>query len=310
MIVGTILLNMSGGIWSTLTEVLDEAIWERLDNIKSVAVVLAAMLAAFTVLRNSSDYIQGDSRFIWPVMRPVIILICVMEFPVICNLVEGLVNIFTRDIAEAASSDFSDLGKVMENAFADIHADALSKADEAEALSGEEKWGFLKKIKEGLSIAASSYFKTKQVSMMSLMAFIGRLIAELIFFVYEILAAVYLAVTKLFGPVVFAVSILEDQKGGISAWLSRYIQIALWIPVGYVLIFLLTACYEGICRLIIESGMMSGAFLLGLSMIIAVVAAIMAIPKIASWVVQSSGSANAQSGMERTLGNMLRKLIK
>ena len=76
------------------------------------------------------------------------------------------------------------------------------------------------------------------------------------------------------------------------------------------IIMFLTGYFRAICDLIISGGFMSGAFVIGLGLIIAVVAATMSIPKLASWTIQSSGSANAQSGMERSMMGILRKFIK
>ena len=114
------ILASTGGIWSTLQNVTGEIIGDKLGGFQSIAVVLAAMLAAFTVLKNSSDYIQGESRFLWPVMRPVVILVCVMHFPVMCGMLDGVINIFTREIAAESESSFSDLGKAIEGAFSSI----------------------------------------------------------------------------------------------------------------------------------------------------------------------------------------------
>lgn len=304
------ILASTGGIWSTLQNVTGEIIGDKLGGFQSIAVVLAAMLAAFTVLKNSSDYIQGESRFLWPVMRPVVILVCVMHFPVMCGMLDGVINIFTREIAAESESSFSDLGEAIEGAFSSIGEDTESQADEADGDAADGDWSFWNRLKTGFRIAAGSYFKTKQISTLTVLTFIGRALAEIILFVYEILASLYLGLLKLLGPIILAISIPEELKNGVQGWVSRYVQISLWIPVGYVIIMFLTGYFRAICDLIISGGFMSGAFVIGLGLIIAVVAATMSIPKLASWTIQSSGSVNAQSGMERSMMGILRKFIK
>lgn len=304
------ILAASGGVWHTLQEVTNDIVVEKFSNFQSIAVVLAAMLAAYTVLKNSSDYIYGDSRFLWSVIRPLAILVCVMEFPTVCNTLDGVVNIFARDIASQADSNFADLGAAIEGAFDELHQHTIDEATGAEIEAEQEDWSFWRKLKEGIMIAASSYFKTRQVSALTMLLFLGRAIAEIIFFVYEILASLYLGLLKLLGPITLALAVPEELKNGVVAWISRYVQISLWVPVGYILIMFLTAYFRAICSMVIGNDLMSGVFVIGIGLITAVIAATMAIPKIASWPIQSSGSANAQSGMERSMSGLLRRIIK
>lgn len=306
---GTILI-VQDGIWGMLTEVNNDLIFDKLGNFQSIAVVLAAMLTAYTVLKNSSDYMYGESKFLWPMLRPIVILLCIMDFSIICGALDSVVNIFTREVASEADRNFKDLGTAIEDAFTDLGTHTLDQARLADSLAEEEEWGFWRKLKEGIKLAAGSYFKTKQISVITVLSFSGRLIAEIIFFVYEILASLYLGLLKLLGPIILAISIPEELRRGVMSWLSRYIQISLWVPIGYMIIMLLTGYFQAICTSIVEGGHTSGIFVLGLGLIIAVVAAMMGIPKIASWVIQSSGSANTQSGLERSMQKLLGKITR
>lgn len=306
---GTLLI-VQDGIWGMLTEVNDDLVFDKLGDFQSIAVVLAAMLTAYTVLKNSSDYMHGESRFLWPMLRPVVILICIMDFSLVCGALDSVVNIFTREVAAEADRNFKDLGAAIEGAFTDLGTHTLDQARLADSLAEDEEWGFWRKLKEGIKLAAGSYFKTKQISVITVLSFSGRLIAEIIFFVYEILASLYLGLLKLLGPIILAISIPEELRRGVMSWISRYIQISLWVPIGYMIIMLLTGYFQAICTSIIEGGHTSGIFVIGIGLIIAVVAATMGIPKIASWVIQSSGSANTQSGLERSMQKMLGKITR
>ena len=305
--IGTLLATQAG-VWGMLTDVSDDIVFDKLGNFQSVAVVLAAMLAAYTVLKNSADYINGESKFLWPMIRPILMLICIMDFPLVCGALDSVVNIFTREIASNADSNFKDLGAAMENVYTELGSYALEQGRLADRLAEEEQWSFWKKLKEGISLAASTYFKSRQMNTLTLLTFIGRLIAESIFWVYETLAALFLGLLKILGPVVFAIAIPEGLKQGLLGWVSRYVQISLWVPIGYIIIMFLTAFFQVICMSVINAGYASGVFVVGIGLIIAIVAATMGIPKIASWVIQSSGSANAQSGLERTATRMLSRL--
>ena len=74
------ILATTGGIWGILQRVTDEIVDERLATFQSLAVILAAMLAALSLIRTTSDYVHGESRFGWQLMRPIVMLLCVMNF--------------------------------------------------------------------------------------------------------------------------------------------------------------------------------------------------------------------------------------
>lgn len=303
-------LAAAGGIWGTLQRVTDEIVDERLAAFQSLAVILAAMLAALSLIRTASDYVHGESRFGWQLMRPMALLLCVMNFSLICTAFEGVVNIFTREIAETSDSSIADLNDAINDSFSELKTMQTDMARTADELAEQEGWGFWKKIKEGVRIAASSFFKTSQVTTMSVLAFVGRLITEMVFFVFQMLAALYLAILRLAGPFIVALSIPEAWKNGLTGWTARYIQISLWVPIGFLVIWMLTAFFEAICDGIISGGLESGIFIIGVGMMAVTVSAVMAVPKIASWFINSSGSGNAQSSLERSLQSIGRHMMK
>ena len=302
---GGTVLAATAGLWGRLQDVNETVVAERFSALQALAVILAAMLAAFSLIKTSSDYVLGESRFGWQFMRPVVILLCVMCFSPICTAFEGMVNIFTREIAEVSGTSISDLNDIISDSFGSLRSQTSDMAREADELAEQEGWGFWRKLKEGLRIAASSFFKTSQVSQLSVLAFCGRLITELVFFMFQLLASLYLALLRLSGPFIIALSIPEEWKSGVSGWIARYIQISLWMPVGYIVIWILTAYFEAVCGAIISGGLEAGIFLVAVT-----VTAILAVPKIASWFINSTGSGNAQSGLERSLQGLGRRLMK
>lgn len=304
------ILATTGGIWGILQRVTDEIVDERLATFQSLAVILAAMLAALSLIRTTSDYVHGESRFGWQLMRPIVMLLCVMNFSLACTAFEGVVNIFTREIAESSDSSISDLNDAISDSFSELKTMQTDMAKTADEMAEQEGWGLWKKIKEGVKIAASSFFKTSQVTALSALAFVGRLITEMVFFVFQMLAALYLAILRLAGPFIVALSIPDAWKGGLAGWLARYIQISLWIPIGFLVIWMLTAFFEAICDSLISGGLESGIFIIGIGMMVVTVSAVMAVPKIASWFINSAGSGNAQSSLERSLQSIGRRIMK
>ena len=311
IIVPMLPLASGTGVWGALRSVTDEMVSGKLGAFQSLAVILAAMLAALSLVRTASDYAgEGGGRAGWSLLRPIVILVAVMNFQLVCSALDSVVNIFTRDIAEASDASLSELNGVISEAYSSLKDSGLDAAREADELAVSGGWTFWRKLKEGFRIAASSYFKTAQVSVLTALTFAGRLLTELVFFVFEVLAALYIALLRLLGPFALALSVNGEWRGGVSAWVARYIQISLWVPVGYIVICLLTEFYRAVCRLLIGGGLEGGIFVIGLGLTAATIAATMAIPKIASWIISSAGSGNAQAPLERSLQGIGRKFMK
>ena len=94
------ILTTLGGIWGLFQNENEAIVDGNLSSIQALAVILAAMLAAFSLIRTSVDYVHGDGRFGWQLMRPITILLLVMNFSTVCSAMDGVVNIFTRDLQD------------------------------------------------------------------------------------------------------------------------------------------------------------------------------------------------------------------
>ena len=91
-------------IWTTLETVRDTVLSGKIEALSSTAAVLAAILAAATLLKLSKDYIQGQPLDIWDLLRPIILLTLVCLFrPMVLDPLDSIVNVFTRDAADAVS---------------------------------------------------------------------------------------------------------------------------------------------------------------------------------------------------------------
>ena len=300
----------SSGIWSNLMAVNSSYLEENLGSLQAMAVILAAMLAALSIIKTTTDYVQGEMHFGWQLLRPLLILFCVMEFSMVCSTFDGVVNIFTRDIAECSGGSFSELTSTIGDAFSSLKAEQKKITEAADRLAEQESWGFWKKLWQGIKIAAQSFTKGAEMSMLTVLTFCGKLITELIFFIFEALAALYLALMQLGGPFILALSIPEGWKSGLLGWLARYIQISLWVPLGFVVMGLLNGYFERICEMLVKGGLDAGIFVIGIGLIAVTIAGIMAIPKLASWWINSSGSDNAQSGFEKSMQSIGRRMFK
>ena len=67
-------------IWTTLETVRDTVLSGKIEALSSTASVLAAILAAATLLKLSKDYIQGQPLDVWDLLRPIVLLTLVCLF--------------------------------------------------------------------------------------------------------------------------------------------------------------------------------------------------------------------------------------
>ena len=300
----------ANGVWSNLMDVNASYLEGNLGSLQSMAVILAAMLAALSIIKTTNDYVQGEMHFGWQLLRPLLILFCVMEFSMVCRAFDGVVNIFTRDIAECSGGSISELTSTIGDAFSSLKAEQQKITEATERLAEQESWGFWKKLWQGIRIAAQSFTKGAELSLLTALTFCGKIVTEMIFFVFEMLAALYLALMQLGGPFIIALTIPEGWKSGLAGWMARYIQISLWVPLGFVVMGLLNGYFERICGMLVKGGLDAGIFVIGIGLIAVTIAGIMAIPKLASWWINSAGSGNAQSGFEKSMQSIGRRMFK
>ena len=91
-------------MWTTLETVRDTVLSGKIGALSSVAAILAAILAAASLLKLSKDYIQGEPLDLWDISRPVILLTMGCLFnELVLGPLDSIVNVFTRDISEAVS---------------------------------------------------------------------------------------------------------------------------------------------------------------------------------------------------------------
>lgn len=123
------------------------------------------------------------------------------------------------------------------------------------------------------------------------------LISELALIILNIIRGFYLIVLTLFGIFVLALSTFPSLEGSFSQWLMKYINVYLWLPIGFI--------FQGILAKIelmnqlrpldeYEAGVSTFSILISICTIIG----FLTIPSISSWMVNASTS-NISSKMEQ-----------
>ena len=297
---------LSTDIWNVVQTVRQSQDFQDMfSDMVSVASILAACCTAWSVIRIFSSYTEGQGISIWSVLRPAVILLCVTQFSLIGNAISQVTGIFTRDMAAYVELDFV--------SFSQEWAELMSRQSElSQAVIAEDMIDNLPKEDDPLWKRIYSYIRSCTVFMLgqahidfhagveTVISGLLMLIMKLLMYGQQILCNVYLLMCLLLAPFVFALAILPPFSGGITHWIARYVQISLWIPIG----FLIMKFNLVMAKAYLESVNASDGFLNVLAdqyivivYQIVIIVSIASVPKIAGWVIESTGTNEAHSNI-------------
>ena len=305
-------------IWTTLETVRDTVLSGKIEALSSTASVLAAILATATLLKLSKDYIQGQPLDVWDLLRPIVLLTLVCLFrPMVLDPLDSLVNVFTRDAAQAVSVSTGEYVKQWGENIAkmDIYTIQNSMHDAAKEIAeiADDKSGIGR-------FFATSWIAIKKVIMhrfhlmsMGLGTVIGAILflfVKILLFVQQILCNTYLMMSSMLGPFIMALAILPGFETGLKNWVARYIQIAMWIPIGYFVMYINLQVGNAFCNLAAagQTGLAMDWFMIALQIVALV--SVSSVPKMAAWVIESTGANDAHSALSQPARQMARKFMK
>ena len=305
-------------MWTTLETVRDTVLSGKIGALSSIAAILAAILAAASLLKLSKDYIQGQPLDLWDLLRPIVLLTMVCLFrPLVLGPLDSLVNVFTRDAAEAVSVSTGEYVKQWgENvAKMDVYTVQNSMQDAAKEIAeiAEDKSGIGR-------FFATAWIAIKKVVMhrfhlvsMGIGTVVGAilfLLVKILLFVQQILCNTYLLMNSLLGPFIMALAILPGFETGLKNWVARYIQIAMWIPIGYFVMYINLQIGNAFCNLAAagQTGLAMDWFMIALQIVALV--SVASVPKMAAWVIESTGANDAHSALSQPARQMARKFMK
>ena len=306
-------------VWDTISTFMNQSITQKLSGFTNVAIILAATMCAFSVLKVAYDYIQGTTQTnYWQVLRPLIVLLLVCQFnSIVLRPFTGIVNVFTREVAAGAGQvDASYWKQMQQNNISMIAAGKKTINDDYDRELSELKQDktvlgkFFYKVKVWLKKVLKHFLNCSTMTLGTVIGGILMLIAKILLFVQQMLSALYLTIMAIIGPFVFALAILPGFEGGIKSWISRYIQLALWVPVGYLIMSLNLSLGTTFASAAAASGATLAQEWLMIANEIVVIVSIAAVPKICQWFIESTGANDAHAALSQPARTASRKLFK
>ena len=298
--------------------VRDTVLSGKIGALATIAGILAAILAAASLLKLSKDYIQGQPLDLWDICRPIVLLTMVCLFnDLVLGPVDSMVNVFTRDISEAVDISTKEyvtqwgenIGKMHLYSNAHMINDAAKELEEA---AENSSWfgRFFASIWIALKKMVMFRFNLISLGFGALVGGILFLIVKILLFVQQILCYTYLMVNSLLGPFVMALAILPGFETGLKNWIARYIQIVMWIPIGYFILYINLQVGNAFCTLAAsgEVGLAMDWFMIALQIVSLI--SVASVPKMAAWVIESTGANDAHSALSQPARQMARKFMK
>ena len=304
-------------IWTTLDNIKYSIINEHMDGMSHVATSVAAILAGMSILKNYNGFVKGDGLDFMLILKPIMILILVANFnTLVMQPLDAVTNIFIRGITDNCSvTNEQYLMTWKENmetmAMTDITKNIEAYHESiAEFESDSRIARFFKTIWEGLKRTVMGMMNITSLKTGALIGGLLYIVAKVLLFMQQVICYFYQIFIGMVGPVIFATSVWPGYEAGIKRWFARYIQLSCWIPAGFLVMMIgleITSAFAD-ASLAGETGLSATWFMILLHIVALVM--ISAVPKLATYWIESRGGNDAHGSVTQPARNIARKLIK
>lgn len=304
-------------IWTTLDNIKYSIINEHMDGMSHVAISVAAILAGMSILKNYNGFVKGDGLDFMLILKPIMILILVANFnTLVMQPLDAVTNIFIRGITDNCSVTNEQYLMTWKENMETMAMTDITKNFEAyhesiaEFESDSRIVRFFKTIWEGLKRAVMSMMNIASLKTGALIGGILYMIAKILLFMQQVICYFYQIFIGLVGPLIFSTSVWPGYEAGMKRWFARYIQISCWIPAGFMVMLIgleITSAFAD-ASLAGETGLSATWFMILLHVVSLVM--ISAVPKLATYFIESRGGNDAHGSVTQPARNIARKLIK
>ena len=304
--------------WSTLESVRELILTQKVSAVIDVAGIIACIAACAAVVKVVLHYIEGHNLNAWEIAKPLILMMMVCNFnTMVLRPVDAIVNIISRETIKIMNVDTGDYivrwtDSMNKMTVLNIVNNEMNYQKELEAIAENDSvvGKFFAKLWYGIKKYLLHFFSVKSMSLAGLIAAILFTLVKVLLFAQQILCCLYLTLNGIFGPFVMAISIIPGYEGGMKGWIARYLQVALWVPIGYIILGLSLMFVEGFCSLAIQGQMGLGVEWTMIVLQAVTLAAVASVPKIAGWWIESTGANDAHGSVSNPMRMMARRFIK
>ena len=304
-------------IWNTLDNVKHSIFNEHMEGMMHVSIAIAGILAGLTILKNYNGFVKGDGLDAFLILKPVMLLILIANFhTLVMTPLDSLVSIFIRGVTETCSVTNEEYLMTWKENMETMAMTDITKNIEAyhesiaEFESDSRIARFFKTIWEGLKRSVMSMMNLTSLKTGALIGGLLYIVAKVLLFMQQVICYFYQIFIGMVGPVIFATSAWPGYEAGIKRWFARYIQLSCWIPAGFLVMMIgleITSAFAD-ASLAGETGLSATWFMILLHIVALVM--ISAVPKLATYWIESRGGNDAHGSVTQPARNIARKFIK
>jgi hypothetical protein len=266
---------------------------------KAIAVLglIVSSYFAFFKMMDGSNNNESISKFLAKFLLTFLGVFYYTTFISIINIPLNAVTEASRAVAIKDMTDQFNVGKVqtkewmgMEEEDPEIKAEVARLLAEANGEKGSNSKPGEQSMTDSILTTLTTAGNVVANAFTAMLTDALMLISELALIILNIIRGFYLIVLTLFGIFVLALSTFPTLEGSFSQWLMKYINVYLWLPIGFI--------FQGILAKIelmnqlrpldeYEAGSSTFSILISICTIIG----FLTIPSISSWMVNASTSS-------------------
>lgn len=301
--------NEIGSLHSILEQLYDEMM-PLCSNLIGVGQGIAGFAAIWYIASRVWRHIANAEPIdFYPLFRPFVIGFCIMIFPSILYLINGVMKptvTATAAMMQGSNKAIDVLLKEKEKAIKDsdpwkMYVGVLGTGDRErwyKYTHGEDapKENLLSSIGNDVKFAMEKASYSFRNSVKEWLSEVLRILFEASSLCIDTLRTFQLVVLSILGPLVFGIAVFDGFQHTLTVWLARYINIYLWLPVANIFGSIIGKIQEQMIKLDIGQINQSGDTFFSrtdmgylIFMIIGIVG-YFTVPSVANYIVHAGGS--------------------
>ncbi|GHT37012.1 conjugative transposon protein TraJ [Bacteroidia bacterium] len=204
---------------------------------KGIAGLGALFYVAHRVWQSLS---RAEPIDVYPLLRPFVIGLCIMFFPTfVLGTVNAVMSLVVKGCNQMLETQTFDMKKYSEQKDR-LEYEAMMRnpetaylVDDAEFDRQLDELGWSPgdlMVNAGMRIERGMYQLKKNVR--NLFRELLEILFQAAALVIDTLRTFFLIVLAVLGPIAFAISVYDGFQSTLTAWISRYISVYLWLPVS------------------------------------------------------------------------------
>ncbi len=234
------------GMHGVLEQLYDE-IMPLCSQLISVGQGLAGFAAMWFIASRVWGHLsRAEPIDFYPLFRPFVIGFCVLVFPSVLGLINGVMKPTITATASLVEGSDKAIAILLEN-----KEEAIKKSDVWQMYVGEsgsgdrDRWykythdnadpsdeSIFESIGNDIKFAMSKASYNFRNSVKEWMSEVLRVLFEAAALCIDTLRTFQLVVLAILGPLVFGIAVFDGFQHTLTVWLARYINIFLWLPVA------------------------------------------------------------------------------